>query len=167
MTSPLVAGGSATPPSSRSSGATSPPPPPPHGRGWSATNLRPSPPLRPCLAFSPVPYSRPGPRLSYKEDGLILDVIEAYFCTVKPRNTVNSVDVTNWSKTDSNKNLIDAVQVLQSKLSILEYNVSALSSELNEEKSMRCALQSIVKNHLLSNCKDFDSIEWPTTESKI
>lgn len=85
-----MAGGSATPPSSRSSGATSPPPPPPHGRGWSATNLRPSPPLRPCLAFSPVPYSRPGPRLSYKEDGLILDVIEAYFCTVKPRNTVNS-----------------------------------------------------------------------------
>ncbi|KYB27460.1 Rho guanine nucleotide exchange factor 7-like Protein [Tribolium castaneum] len=90
-TSPLVAAGSA--PSPPRPTTNSPPPPPPHGRGWSATSLRPSPPLRPCLAFGHVPYSRPGPRLSYKEDGLILDVIEAYFSTVKPRNTVNSVDL--------------------------------------------------------------------------
>ncbi|XP_015835673.1 rho guanine nucleotide exchange factor 7 isoform X4 [Tribolium castaneum] len=165
-TSPLVAAGSA--PSPPRPTTNSPPPPPPHGRGWSATSLRPSPPLRPCLAFGHVPYSRPGPRLSYKEDGLILDVIEAYFSTVKPRNTVNSVDVTNWSKTDSNKNLIDAVQVLQSKLSILEYNVSALSSELREEKQMRCALQNIFKNYLhANNWKDTESFEWPEMESKI
>jgi hypothetical protein len=75
--------------------------------------------------------------------------------------------VTNWSKTDSNKNLIDAVQVLQSKLSILEYNVSALSSELSEEKSMRCALQTILKNYLASSYKDYDNIEWPAMENKI
>jgi hypothetical protein len=78
-----------------------------------------------------------------------------------------TVDVTNWSKTDSNKNLIDAVQVLQSKLSILEYNVSALSSELSEEKSMRCALQTILKNYLASSYKDYDNIEWPAMENKI
>lgn len=76
--------------------------------------------------------------------------------------------MTNWSKTDSNKNLIDAVQVLQSKLSILEYNVSALSSDLKEEKQMRCALQNILKNYLITNnCKDIDCIEWPEMESKI
>lgn len=75
--------------------------------------------------------------------------------------------MTNWSKTDSNKNLIDAVQVLQSRLAILEYNVSVLSSELKEERSMRCALQNIVKNFLTLNCKEFDSIEWPTTENNI
>lgn len=91
QTSPLVAaaGSAASPP--RLAGSTnSPPPPPPHGRGWSATSLRPSPPLRPCLAFGTAPYTRPAPRLTYKEDGMILDVIEAYFSTVKPRNTVNS-----------------------------------------------------------------------------
>lgn len=80
-------------------------------------------------------------------------------------STCFSVDVSNWSKTDSNKNLIDAVQVLQSKLSILEYNVSALSSELTEEKTKRCILQNIVKNYLSSNYKDFDNINWPTEDS--
>jgi Rho guanine nucleotide exchange factor 7 len=92
-TSPLVAAANATSPSGRAAATTSspPPPPPPHGRGWSATSLRPAPPLRPCLAFGPAPYNRPSHRpLSYKEDGQILDVIEAYFCTVKPRTNVNS-----------------------------------------------------------------------------
>ncbi|RZC40642.1 hypothetical protein BDFB_006410 [Asbolus verrucosus] len=104
QTSPLIAAGSGTSPSGRpGAGGTnslgSPPTPPPHGavagsRGWSATCLRSSPPLRPCLAFGHSPYGRPSHRaVTYKEDELILDVIGAYFSTVKPRNTVNSVDL--------------------------------------------------------------------------
>lgn len=62
--------------------------------GWSASCLRPPPPLRPCLALSatvngPLPCSGRKP-MSYKEDAMILDVIEAYCSAVKPRNTVNS-----------------------------------------------------------------------------
>lgn len=91
---------------------STPPPPPLHAtlinnnnnnnnRGWSASCLRPSPPLRPCLALglavnnysspSSSPSSCSGRKpTSYREDALILDVIEAYCCAAKPRNTVNS-----------------------------------------------------------------------------
>lgn len=90
QTSPVAARGGATSPAR----LISVPTPPPHGvtsKGWSATCLRPSPPLRPCLALGLSPYSRPSHKLiSYKEDGLILDIIEAYCCTVKPRHTVHS-----------------------------------------------------------------------------
>lgn len=62
--------------------------------GWSASCLRPSPPLRPCLALSIAPnsYSPCSGRkpTSFKEDAFILDVIEAYCFAVKPRNAVNS-----------------------------------------------------------------------------
>lgn len=77
------------------------------------------------------------------------------------------MNVTDGTKSDINKLLPEAVQQLQSKLSVLEYNFSALTSQLEEEKEARCALQKIVKNYLVSNSKEFESIEWPTIESNI
>lgn len=78
-----------------------------------------------------------------------------------------SVNVTDGPKSDINKAIPEAINLLQSKLNILEYNVAALSSQLSEEKEARCALQTIVKSYLTTNSKDFDSIEWPTMESNI
>lgn len=77
------------------------------------------------------------------------------------------MNVTDGSKSDINKLLPEAVQQLQSKLSMFEYNLSALTTQLSEEKEARCALQKIVKNYLVSNSKEFDNIEWPTLESNI
>ncbi|CAG9813967.1 unnamed protein product [Phaedon cochleariae] len=63
--------------------------------GWSSVRLRPTPPLRPCFALGATPngpYSRGGRQpTSYKEDGLILDVIEVYCSAMKARGAVNSV----------------------------------------------------------------------------
>ncbi|KAJ8970689.1 hypothetical protein NQ314_001070 [Rhamnusium bicolor] len=100
--SPLVAGGTTNQINNRHGGMNnvrSTPTPPPHGntnnnRGWSSICLRPTPPLRPCLALGSSPngpYSRYSRKpMTYKEDGLILDVIEAYCSLTKPRSTVNS-----------------------------------------------------------------------------
>ncbi|KAJ8917558.1 hypothetical protein NQ315_005607 [Exocentrus adspersus] len=175
--SPLVAGGPTSLTNSRQGGSIrSTPTPPPHGhatnnRGWSAICLRPTPPLRPCLALGSTPngpYSRYSRKpMSYKEDGLILEVIEAYCSVTKPRSTVNSVNVTDGPKSDINKAIPEAINLLQSKLNILEYNVAALSSQISEEKEARCALQTIVKNYLTTNSKDFEDIPWPTMESNI
>ncbi|KAL1512950.1 hypothetical protein ABEB36_002449 [Hypothenemus hampei] len=65
------------------------------GQIWTAACLRPTPPLRPCLALGTIPggpYQRQNGRrpTTYKEDGQILDVIEAYCSLGRPRNTVNS-----------------------------------------------------------------------------
>lgn len=76
------------------------------------------------------------------------------------------MNVTDGSKSDINKLLPEAVQQLQSKLSIFEYNLSALTSQLTEEKEARCTLQKIVKS-LVVNSKEFEHIEWPTIESNI
>lgn len=84
--------------SSHQQHSTPPPPPPLHNNnmsGWSATCLRPPPPLRPCLALGLTPNSSSSvcsgrKPTSYREDAMILDVIEAYCSAAKPRNTVNS-----------------------------------------------------------------------------
>lgn len=104
--SPLVAAGS--PVSSRTVGSTNSNPrhstPPPmhvplnnnnnNSNGWSASCLRPPPPLRPCLALGITPNTSSScsgrKPTTYKEDAMILDVIEAYCSAVKPRSTVNS-----------------------------------------------------------------------------
>lgn len=101
QTSPVIAGSATNQQNNRHQGANvrSTPTPPPHGfvsnnRVWSSFCLRPTPPLRPCLALGSSPngpYSRYSRKpTSYKEDGLILDVIEAYCSIAKPRSTVNS-----------------------------------------------------------------------------
>lgn len=59
----------------------------PGNRGWSVNCLRPSQPFRPCTSLL---SNRPnGKSFSYKDDALILEVVEAYF-SAKSRNTVNS-----------------------------------------------------------------------------
>ncbi|KAL3280664.1 hypothetical protein HHI36_003901 [Cryptolaemus montrouzieri] len=81
------------------------PTPPPHGNlgnnhNWSASCLRPSPPLRLCLTRGSTVnglYNRShNKHFSFNEDSLILDVINAY-CMVKPRNTVNSGEIPKTS----------------------------------------------------------------------
>lgn len=66
-------------------------------RGWSASCLRPAPPLPPCLSLGSNPNGspiRPNRKpLSYKEDGFILEVIEAYCSSVVNRNAVNSGEI--------------------------------------------------------------------------
>nr|CAH7765211.1 unnamed protein product [Callosobruchus chinensis] len=92
------------PPPHSSPVAVTPTSPPPIGnhapnqssqrRGWSSSCLRPTAPLRPCLALGAAPYQRHGRRpTTYKEDGLLLDVIEAYCSAAKSRNTVSSGDL--------------------------------------------------------------------------
>lgn len=185
-TSPLISAQSSNSISSTSGGNArglslrcSSPPPPPHGvsRGpsWSAVFLRPTPPLRPCLALGAAPggpYQRYSSRrpTTYKEDGMILDVIEAYCSLGKPRSTVNSVNVVDGPKSELSKTLPDAVNLLQSKYSVLEYKVAALAAQLNEEREARSVLQNIVRDHLMTSQKSFkesDSIQWPALESNI
>ncbi|XP_066255074.1 rho guanine nucleotide exchange factor 7 isoform X2 [Euwallacea similis] len=120
---------------------------------WSATCLRPTPPLRPCLALGATPsgpYQRYNNRkpTSYKEDGLILDVIEAY-CLGKPRNTVSSVTVTESIKPElTTKTLSEALSLLHSKYDVLEYKVAALASQLNEEREARIDIQNQLREYL-------------------
>lgn len=152
---------------------------PPHGisrgQSWSAVYLRPTPPLRPCLALGAAPggpYQRYNSRrpTSYKEDGMILDVIEAYCSLGKPRSTVNSVNVLDGSKSELSKSIPEAVNLLQSKYNVLEYKVAALAAQLNEEREARTVLQNIVRDHMVGSQKSFkelDGVQWPALESNI
>nr|CAD7195766.1 unnamed protein product [Timema douglasi] len=72
--------------------------PPQGNKGWSMSCLRPSPPLRPCLALgrddsprkSTRSYNRRQSDRTFEEDAQILRVIEAYCSSAKSRYTVNS-----------------------------------------------------------------------------
>ncbi|KAK9872328.1 hypothetical protein WA026_017143 [Henosepilachna vigintioctopunctata] len=136
-------------------------------RNWSPSCLRPSPPLRLCLTRGSTVnglYNRShNKHFSFNEDSLILDVINAY-CVVKPRNTINSVNLLNGTKLDPNRTLLESIQQLQSKVNILECNVATLSTQLQEERSARCNLQTVVKNFLHPNTKD---CELPIIESNL
>ncbi|KAF5274690.1 hypothetical protein FQA39_LY07081 [Lamprigera yunnana] len=144
-----------------------------NNRGWSASCLRPAPPLRPCLSLCTAPNGssiktsrKPS---SYKEDALILDVIEAYCTNGKPKNTINPVELHSYldgSASEADK-MAESIKFLKCQLKNLEVNLATLSSQLSEERSARCALQTIVKTYIAVNSKDFDSIEWPTMESNI
>lgn len=79
-----------------------------------------------------------------------------------------SANLCNGPKTEHNKKLQDDLLLLQMQTNQLEYNMGAILRELNEERKARYALQTIVKNYLTTNCKDFDNtIEWPTMETNI
>lgn len=71
------------------------------------------------------------------------------------------------STPDSEKNFSESIKVLKNQVKNLEINLNAISSQLTEERTARYALQAIIKHHVLSNYKDFDTIEWPTIESNI
>ncbi|CAH1108583.1 unnamed protein product [Psylliodes chrysocephalus] len=96
-------------------------------RGWSAVCVRPTPPLRPSLALGTSPngpYARYNSRrpMSYKEDGFILDVIEAYCSAMKPRSTVNSVELLTGGKVQMHDKLA------RSHRSSLDLNRTSFSS---------------------------------------
>ncbi|XP_030759645.1 rho guanine nucleotide exchange factor 7 isoform X2 [Sitophilus oryzae] len=155
------------------------PPAPPHGAsrgpGWSAVCLRPTPPLRPCLALGAAPggpYQRYNSRrpTNYTEDGMILDVIESYCSLGKPRSMVNSVGAIDNSKAQFTKLTNEAISALQSKYYVLEYKVGTLCTQLNEEREARISLQNIVMNYMTANGKDlkeFDSIQLPALENNV
>lgn len=67
--------------------------------------------------------------------------------------------------TEMEQNVIESVQILRHKLKSFERNLSNLSQQLKDERAARCALQTIVKNHLLTNYKEFDSIDWPSMDA--
>lgn len=70
---------------------------------WSITHLRPSNPLRPCIASSQsnsqlkFELSTKRPQPTYEEDALVLRVIEAYSIAFQntSRNTIHSGDYKN------------------------------------------------------------------------
>lgn len=67
---------------------------------WSASCLRPSPPLLPCFVLTANPNNSSSAArfhrkpMSYKDDSTILDIIEAYCSAMRPRNTVHSGKLT-------------------------------------------------------------------------
>lgn len=74
------------------------------------------------------------------------------------------LQATEGKSTELEQNIIESVQVLRHKVKNYERNLSNLSLQLKEERAARCALQTIVRNHLMANYKEFDSIDWPSTE---
>lgn len=78
--------------------------------GWSAICLRPSPPLRPCLALgNNTPHGSPlrSNKLPlHDEDSKILQVIEAYCSLAKPKNPNTGQYYKFFFQSSSNKNLL-------------------------------------------------------------
>ncbi|KAK9737904.1 hypothetical protein QE152_g10329 [Popillia japonica] len=154
------------------------PTPPSHGtlnnnKGWSVSCLRPAPPLSPCLALGSTPNGSPlrinRKSTMYKEDALILEVIEAYCSTGKNRSTVNSVTVSNNGQRTSEveRHVLEIVQILQAQIRSCESQLVHINTQLKEEHAARCVLQTIVKDYMIGNSKDIEKIDWPVLESNI
>lgn len=71
---------------------------------------------------------------------------------------------TEGKSTELEQNIIESVQVLRHKLKNFERNLCNLSEQLKNERAARCALQTIVKNHLMANHKEADNIDWPSMD---
>ncbi|GJQ67042.1 putative Rho guanine nucleotide exchange factor [Trypoxylus dichotomus] len=154
------------------------PTPPSHGtlnnnKGWSASCLRPAPPLSPRLALGTIPNGSPlrinRKATVYKEDALILEVIEAYCSTGKSRSTVNSVTVSNNGQRTSEieRHVLEVVQILQAQIRNCDNHLAIISAQLKEEQAARSALQNIVKDYVIANSKEAEKIEWPILENNI
>ncbi|XP_063231749.1 rho guanine nucleotide exchange factor 7 isoform X2 [Bacillus rossius redtenbacheri] len=171
-----------TPVSPRVSVATRPTPRPAN-KGWSMSCLRPSPPIRPCLALgrddfrkSSRSYTRRHSERTFEEDAQILRVIEAYCASAKSRHTVNSAAVLDCpqlliaeeekiivEETSGNqtiveeKSLVDTVYALRDQVKELSSATATLSSQLQEEKRARCALETLVRTCLAGR----EDLVWP------
>ncbi|KAK7869103.1 hypothetical protein R5R35_007764 [Gryllus longicercus] len=158
----------------------------PVSKGWSMSCLRPSPPLRPCLALGHCDSLRRSGRASsrkqngrsFEEDAQILRIIEAYCTSARTRYTVNSaalldcpqmliaeeekiiIEETAGDETIvEEKSLVDTVYALKDQVKALQADVGTLTQKLEEETKLRSALQQIVKTHLVSS--DGEDIAWP------
>lgn len=69
------------------------------------------------------------------------------------------------SVVEMDKNVAEHVQILSYKVKTHEQLLNSLCNQLKEERAARFALQSVVKNYLVSNSKDLDAIDWPSTET--
>lgn len=65
---------------------------------------------------------------------------------------------------EMDKNIAEHVQILSHKVKNLERILNNMCSQLKEERLARCILQSVIKNHLITNSKELETIEWPATE---
>lgn len=72
---------------------------------------------------------------------------------------------TEAKSVEMDKNIAEHVQILSYKVKNLEQTLNSMCSQLKEERSARCVLQSFIKNHLVANSKDLETIEWPSTET--
>lgn len=87
------------------------------------------------------------------------------FCTDMSDYFAVDLQATEGSKsTELEQNIIESVQVLKHKLKGCERNLCNLSQQLKDERAARCALQTIVKNHLMANHKEADNIDWPSMD---
>lgn len=75
------------------------------------------------------------------------------------------LQATEEKSTELEQNIIESVQVLRHKLKYFERTLCNLAQQLKDERAARCALQAIVKNHLMINHKDTDSIDWPSSDT--
>lgn len=71
---------------------------------------------------------------------------------------------TEAKSVEMDKNIAEHVQILSYKVKNIEQNLTSICSLLKEERLARCILQSVIKNHLIRNSKDVETIEWPSTE---
>ncbi|XP_067007104.2 rho guanine nucleotide exchange factor 7 isoform X2 [Anabrus simplex] len=150
----------------------------PVDKGWSMSCLRPSPPLRPCLALGRDDSSRKSGRgsrkpneRSFEEDAQILRVIEAYCTSAKTRYTVNSAALLDSPQIliaeeekiiidetpEGEKSLVDTVYALKDQVKELRAELSTVALRLEEETKARCTLQNFVRS-FLANTED---IPWP------
>ncbi|XP_071454098.1 rho guanine nucleotide exchange factor 7-like [Hetaerina americana] len=151
-----------------------PPPPRPASKGcWRLSCLRPSPPMRPCLALgwpdaTATLANQVKRRDEQCEEGTqILRVIEAYCTGSKMRNTVNSVllDCPQVLIAEEEKiivegpcdngiveerSLVDTVYALKEDIQDLTSKVTILGDRLDEEGRARRALAALVQAHIVT-----------------
>lgn len=75
------------------------------------------------------------------------------------------LQATEGKSPEMEQNIIESVQILRHRLKNFEHNLSNLSQQLKDERVARCALQLIVKNHLIINHKEVDNIDWPPMDN--
>ncbi|KAK3913655.1 Rho guanine nucleotide exchange factor 7 [Frankliniella fusca] len=140
----------------------------PNVKSWTATNLRPAPPVRiaASLVRDDLRKSSRGPRKfnerSYEEDALVLRVIESYCTTAKTRSTISSALLDSpqekgmgnflggQSPQADDKKVLDAVHALSQKVNDLQGQINTLMQQLDYETSARRSLQNVIHAHITS-----------------
>ncbi|KAE8750461.1 hypothetical protein FOCC_FOCC002755 [Frankliniella occidentalis] len=140
----------------------------PSVKSWTATNLRPAPPVRiaASLVRDDLRKSTRGPRKinerSYEEDALVLRVIESYCTSAKTRSTISSAllespqekgvgnSIGGQSPQAEDKKVLDAVHALSQKVNDLQGQINTLMQQLDYETSARRSLQNVIHAHLTS-----------------
>lgn len=86
-------------------------------------------------------------------------LIEQYYFT----GDTDSHEDRKTTDNQSESILVENVKSLQNEVRDLQRSIGVLMVQLTEEKIARCALQNIVRAHLVTN-KETDSIHWPQSD---